>query len=304
VSYGIEKDDSFRKLYALIAARHEDKPDYSVTANLTGTFLSGKESKTAKGAVHFVGYGHLGCCALLVITQVSGVDSVPSANLNLRGVLIGADGKPVEGLTVFDDVLGGSPPERQKTRTNKQGEFAFSNSGQQLRFENPKYRPLALTVEPGGAPILVRLQDSKQSDWVIPACEEAASSSHIGFSVLFELPNGMESSSLDNDGMHSIFVYPRGGEPSSAELILSSSSEETEGAADSLDSEQFEERWIKDNAGNVVGMDARGRLKHGGYWRTAIFSGRDTAGYRLQSGKQPHALDRIIDTACITKLRD
>jgi hypothetical protein len=82
-----------------------------------------------------------------VITQVSDVDSLPPANLNLRGVLIGIDGNPVEGFTVFNDVLGGSPPERQETVTNKQGEFVFSNSGQQIRFENPNYRPLALTVD-------------------------------------------------------------------------------------------------------------------------------------------------------------
>jgi hypothetical protein len=301
VSYGIKEDDSFRKLYALIAARHGDKPDYSVTATLIGMFFAGEESRTAKGVVDFVGYGHLGCCALLVITQVSDVESVPRANLNLRGVLIGIDGKPVEGFTVFDDVLGGTPPERQKTVTNKQGEFAFPNSGQQLRFENPSYRPIALTVEPGGTPIRVRLQDAKHSDWVIPAFGEANSSSRMGFSVLFALPKTMESSPLDNDDMQSVFVYPRGGEPASAELIISSSSDEITDAADSLDSERFEERWVKDSAGNVVGMDARGRMKHGGYWRTAVFSGRDTASYRLQSGKQPNALDQIIDSACIAK---
>lgn len=301
VSYGIKKDHNFRKLYALVAARHGEKPDYSVTATLIGMFFAGKENRTAKGAVNFVGYGHLGCCALLVITQVADVESAPPANLNLRGVLIGVDGKPVEGFTVFDDVLGGSPPERQKTITNKQGEFAFSNSGQQVRFENPNYRPLALAVQPGGAPIRVRLQDAKQSDWVIPACREVESSSRIGFSILFALPKTMESSQLNNGDMQSVFIYPRGGESSSAELIISRSSEEIADAADSLDSERFEERWVKDGAGNVVGMDARGRMKHGGYWRTTTFSGRDTASYRLQSGKQPSALNRIIESACMAK---
>jgi len=301
VSYGIKKDDSFRKLYALIAARHGDKPNYSVTATLIGMFFAGKENRTAKGTVDFVGYGHLGCCALLVITQVSDVESVPPANLNLRGVLVGTDSKPVEGFTVFDDVLGGSPPERQKTVTNEHGEFAFSNSGQQLRFENPNYRPLALTVEPGGGPVRVRLQDAKYTDWVIPVCGEENYSSRVGFSVLFALPKNMESSPFNNDDMQSIFIYPRGGGPLSAELIVSRSSEELTDGADSLDSKRFEERWVKDSAGNVVGMDARGLMKHGGYWRNATFLGHDIAGYRLQSGKRPNELDRIIDSACIAK---
>jgi hypothetical protein len=300
VSYGIEKDDSFRRLYALIAARHGDKSDYSVTATLTGMFLAGEEKKTPKGAAHFVGYGHLGCCALLVITRVSDVESFPPANLNLRGVLIGVDGNPVEGFAVFNDVLGGSPPERQEAVTNKQGEFAFSNSGQQLRFENSNYRPLALPVEPGGAPIRVRLQDAKQSDWVIPVCAEVDSSTRIGFSALFALPKTFESSPFSNDGVQSVFIYPRGGEPIDAELIISRSSPEITDAADSMNSEHFEERWVKDSSGNVVGVDARGRMKHGGYWRTAIFS-HDLASYRLQSRKRANALDQIIDSACVAK---
>lgn len=299
VPYGIKKDGNFRGLYALIAARHGDKPDYSVTATLTGTFFAGEERKLADGKSGFGGYGHLGCCSLFVITQVSDVESVPPANLNLRGVLIGVDGKPVEGFTVLDDVLGGTPPERQKTVTNKQGEFAFSNSGQQLRIENPNYRPLALTVEPGGAPIEVRLQDARRSDWVIPACSEVNSSDRIGFSVLFALPKTMTSSPENNNS--DIFIYPRGGEAVSAELIISRSPEEITDAGDSLDFERFEERWIKDSAGNVVGLDARGRRKRGEYWRTAIFLGHDAASYWLQPGEQPNASDQIFDSACIAK---
>jgi hypothetical protein len=299
VSYEIKKDDNFRRLYALISARHGDKPDYNVTATLIGTFFAGEERKLANGQSDFGGYGHLGCCSLFVITQVSDVESVPPANLSLRGVLIGIDGKPVEGFTVFDDVLGGTPPERQKTITNKQGEFTFSNSGQQLRFENPNYRPLALTVEPGGTPIRVRLQDARQSDWMIPACGETSSSNRIGFSVLFALPKTMESSP-ENDNSD-IFVYPRGKEAVYAQLIISHGPAEMTDAGDSLDFERFEERWIKDSAGNVVGLDARGRRKRGEYWRTSIFLGHDAANYWLEPGEQPNALDQIIDSACIAK---
>jgi len=299
VSYGMVKDENFRRLYALIAARHGDKPEYKVTATMTGTFFAGEERKLADGQEDFGGYGHLGCCSLFVISQVSDVESVPAANLNLRGALIGVDGKPVEGFTVLDDVLGGTPPERQKTVTNKMGEFAFSDSGQQLRIENPNYRPLALTVEPGGAPIQVRLQDAKESDWVISACKELNSARKIGFSVLFALPKTMKSSSENNDS--DIFIYPLSGEEVSAELIISHSPEELTDAGDSLDFERFEERWIKDTSGKVVGLDARGRRKRGEYWRRAIFLGHDSASYWLQPGEQPHASDQVIDSACIAK---
>jgi hypothetical protein len=302
VSYGIKKDDEFHKLYALIASRHGDKPDYRVTATLTGTFLAGREGKTAQGSVYYAGYGHLGCCALLVITQVSDVESDPPADLHLHGVVRGPDGEVVEGLAVIDDVLGGSPPERQTSVTDKLGEFTFSNSGQQLRIESPKYRPIALTVTPGGASIRVELQDAKDSDWVLPACGNARSQSRVGFSVLFAIPHTMKSSPVNSDDMHSFFVYLRGRELTSAELIMSHSRDEIKDLPNSLDSKWFEERWAKDGAGNVIGIDASGEMDRGGFWRTVVFSGHDTAGYRFQSGKKPIALDQIIDSACFSKV--
>ena len=154
-------------------------------------------------------------------------------------------------------------------------------------------------MEPGGAPIEVRLQDARRSDWVIPACTEVNSSERIGFSVLFALPKTMTSSPENNNS--DIFIYPRGGEAVSAELIISRSPEEITDAGDSLDFERFEERWIKDSAGNVVGLDARGRRKRGEYWRSAIFFGRDTTSYWLKSGEQPNVSDQVIDSACIAK---
>ena len=189
VLYGIKKDENFHRLYALIAARHGGKPNYSVTATLTGNFFAGEERKSAKRSRIFcwIRTFRLLCAA----PDYRGIrrQSVPPANLNLSGVLIGANGEPVKGFTVIDDVLGGTPPERQKTVTNEQGEFAFSNSGQQLRFEDPHDRPLALTVEPGGAPIRVKLQEAKRSDWMLPVCEEINPSNRIGFLVGFTLPN-------------------------------------------------------------------------------------------------------------------
>jgi len=271
VSYGIKKDVNFWKFYALIAARHGDKPDYRVTATLTGMFF-GEELRNSKGDVlSFGGYGHLGCCALLVITQVSDVESAPPANLNVHGVVIGIDGQPVEGFRVIDDILGGSPPGRQATVTDKQGKFAFSNSGQQLRFESPDYRPVALTADIGGSEIRVRLEDAKRSDWVIRACQKVHPGKRVGFSVLFALPKAMESEPFKGDNRQSIFVYQHGGSAPEADVIISRILDGATEEVDSLDSEWFEERWIKDEAGKVFGIDARGRLREGEYWRKAVF---------------------------------
>ena len=304
-SYGIKKDENFRRLYALIAARHGDKPVFRVTATLTGAFFAGEEHKLPNGQSDFEGYGHLGCCSLLVITEVSYVESVPSANLNIRGTVIDPDGRPVKGFVVFDDVLGGSPPERQHTSTDEKGNFEFSDSGQLLRFENPSYRPLALPVEPGGARVRVKLEDAKRSDWMIPPCGELKEvAGRIGFSVQFALPTTMQSRPFDEDDF-SYFVSSCGGAPDTAEpdlFISTIPDQEPKEQIDFVDSKWSEQRWIKDSSGAVIGIDAKGRLKRGGSWRKVFFWRGDFAGYdeRGLRAKSPiSVLDAIINSACI-----
>lgn len=297
VSYGIKRDDSFRKFYALIAARDGEKAEYRVTATLTGKFFSGEEIKTAKGAT-YRGYGHLGCCALLLIAEVSDVTSVPPANLSLQGTVVGPDKKPLAGVTVINDVLGGSPPERQTFVTDERGEFTFSNAGQQLRVKDPNYRPVALTVRPGSEPLHLVLQDARRSDWIIPKCEDSGAGERVGFSVRFVLPSSMQSTIEKYEDWESIFVYNEGEEAVSAELTISRNLDGTVEEANSLDSVSVEERWMKDGTGRVVGIDARGRTRRGESWRRASFNSGEVAGYWLRNAKAAY-LDRIVDSACL-----
>lgn len=296
-AYGIRKDISFWRLYALIAARHGDKPDYRVTATLTGVFLAGSRERGGS----YGGYGHLGCCALFVITQVSDVESAPPANLNIHGVVIGVDGQPARGLTVIDDIVGGYPPGRRTTVTDNQGRFAFSNSGRQLRIENPDYRPLALAVETGGPEIRVKLEPAKLSDWVIHDCTDLPPRKRVGFAVHFALPENMEAQPLHTIEGPTIFIHAHGRISDAADLIVAQVSDGNAAATYSLDSEWFEERWIKDATGKVLGMDARAKGIDGRYRRSAVFLARDAASYRLAPGKAPKALDEIIDSACVAK---
>lgn len=301
ISVGIEKDDDLRRLYALITSRHGDKAEYRVTATLTGIFFAGRPTKFADGTSAYVGYGHLGCCSLLVISRVSNVDSAPPAKLSVGGVVVGPDKRPLGDITVIDDIVGGSPPLRQTMVTDAQGQFAFPISGRQLRIENPDYRPLALTVEPGGRTVRVTLENAKESNWVLAGCGSTNSGGTIGFTVRYKLPKSMVSRRFDDDGQKSLFVYPRGGKAVRAKLIVSRKPHGTIDDAQSLDTEEIEERWVKDANGNVIGIDARGRSSyHGEYFRSLNFSDGDVAGYSgLQAGKQLDNANRLIDSACI-----
>ena len=147
----------------------------------------------------------------------------------------------------------------------------------------------------------MRLEPAAQSDWIIRACQKAHHGKRVGFSVLFALPKGMELAPLRNDDRQSVFVFHHGESAPEADLIISRILDGTTQAVESLDSGWFEERWIKDAAGKVVGIDARARLKEGGYWRNAMFFARDIAAYTLAPGQSPKTLDEIIDSACVAK---
>ena len=147
----------------------------------------------------------------------------------------------------------------------------------------------------------MRLEDANQSDWIIPSCGQTDTLGRVGFSVLFLSPPAMESSQMDDDFLHSYFVFPHGGEPSSANLIISTSATEQPEDDSAFDSNWSQQRWIKDSKGAIIGIDARGNRRQGGPWRSAQFLGRDHIGYGWLRGKPTRPLDSIIDSACIAR---
>lgn len=68
VEYPLVKNDSFLKFHKAIAWQKNKKTVYQVTATLEGTFFAGNTEKP------LAGYGHLGCCHLFIIHQISQVD--------------------------------------------------------------------------------------------------------------------------------------------------------------------------------------------------------------------------------------
>jgi hypothetical protein len=298
VSYGIEKDESFRRLYALIAAHGPgQQPRYRVTSTITGVFFAGHRQEAG-----FKGYGHLGCCSLLVITAVSDVESSPPADLSVRGIVSMPDGKPAAGVPVFADVPGGTPVLRQQAATDENGEFRFSNAGPFLRVESPHYRPVTLPTLYGGIPgslMVIRLEDARQSDWILPTCSQLKDGlSRIGSRFRFALPEGMQAERMDIRDGSTYFVFPAGKSAPFADLIIEDQPQRLQDWTAMAEIAQIEQRWIKDSQGNVLGEDARGRLADGGHWRSMTFDGQVSATYQLSSGGPLSLHDAVIDSAC------
>lgn len=71
---------SFSKFNKII----EKEYDSTTHATVIGLFFSGEQTKYPNGRVDWSGYGHMGCCSLLVIQQVVSVDSHERTDLDYR----------------------------------------------------------------------------------------------------------------------------------------------------------------------------------------------------------------------------
>jgi hypothetical protein len=84
IEYELLKDANEKEFLRVITAGRgkKQKPLYRVTVTLIGTFLAGrsKEESKAKGMPDFPGYGHMGCCHLFIIQQVSAIETKPREN--------------------------------------------------------------------------------------------------------------------------------------------------------------------------------------------------------------------------------
>jgi hypothetical protein len=73
-------DERFREF----DRRIQQWPDTMVRATVVGRFFSGRQSRI-RGELRWGGYGHMGCCSLLVIQQILWVDPQNRADLDHRG---------------------------------------------------------------------------------------------------------------------------------------------------------------------------------------------------------------------------
>jgi hypothetical protein len=71
-------DDRFQQFNKII----EGERDTTIHATIIGRFFSGRETKNPNGLPIWEGYGHMGCCSMLLIQQVISVDSHDRSDLD------------------------------------------------------------------------------------------------------------------------------------------------------------------------------------------------------------------------------
>ena len=278
-SFALTKDDNFLKLFALITARNDKNPLYRVTATLTGGFFAaGSKLLTSGGTKLTSAYGHLNCCNLLLITAVSDVESDPPASSAVDGQVVSESGDPVAGVTVINKTPTPQPQLRAVT-TNSEGRFHFAYPAQVLQFRKDDLRPLTELFDLGANEVRVVLHDSKQTDWTIKACTEAQQNQkRIGSDLTFELPSGAK---FRKEGKRPPFTYyiTYAGDTNGLKIAFDPKAGESEPRADWFLTVSTDERWIKNAAGKVIGIDAEGLWANNNRWRYTTFRNQAAAQY-------------------------
>jgi hypothetical protein len=125
ISISLVDDERFREFDKLIQRR----PDSVVHATLVGRFFSGKQIQYPRG-VSWGGYGHMGCCSLLVIQQVISVDPQDRDDLDYGAspdqpdiTKAGCGYRYLSPLEPYDDDL----IKAQQSAETGQREWAFSD---------------------------------------------------------------------------------------------------------------------------------------------------------------------------------
>jgi len=298
VFYSLKKDASFRKFYGLITTARHEKAAYRVTATLTGTFFAGKEEKDSQGRPYLPGYGHKVCCHLLIITAISNVEANPERSPGVNGTVVSPSGQPLSGVTV--ETRSVLDPVYEKTTTDAAGRFSISYPGQVIRFRKDGFRPGSLILNRENPPLKMKLADSEGTDWVIPSCTiEKRDGQRIGFSSRYLLPKGTEWEQRQVDDNQAYFVRFRK-EP--GRLVIKPN--QAEGIFDLDDgwlaaSARFQQRWVKDIAGTIVGIDSRARLKWGKLWRSVRLFDLGSAKYEAIPQDAADYFDQILDSVCL-----
>lgn len=296
-SFPLTKDDNFHKLFSLITARRDKNPLYRVTATLTGGFFASGSSLLNSGGTKLTSaYGHLNCCNLLLITSVSDVESDPPANTEVDGAVYSESGEPIAGVTVINKTPTPQPQQRTAT-TDAEGHFHFAYPGQILQFRKDDLRPHSELLDLNASTFRIVLHDSKASDWTITKCTGAQlSQKRIGADLLFELPSGAK---LRKEGKKAPITYYITYVTDAAGLRIATDPQSTDAAprADWLLTVSTDERWIKDAAGKVIGIDSQGLWANNNRWRHATFHNQAAAQYATTAATATF-YNEVISSAC------
>jgi len=143
----------------------------------------------------------------------------------------------------------------------------------------------------------VILHDSSATDWTIKSCTpEQLKQRRIGADLQFELPSGAKFRKEGKRGPQIYFVN-YANDSNGLRIDFDAKAAESEVRPDWLLSVSTDERWIKDPAGKILGIDAQGLWANNNRWRRATFKNRAAAQYATTATTATF-YNQVITSAC------
>ena len=184
------------------------------------------------------------------------------------------------------------------TETDARGSFSIQHFGRVISFRRAGFRPVTKIVDSSTATLDVTLEDAAATEWLIPPCSGVkAGGKRVGYSLRLPVPKGA-TLRKGRDIDYTSFSIGYG--PAEGRVWLSG----IEGPMASLGvpaeewllkATEFAERSYR--SADAVGVDMRGRLADGTYWR---YVGRlgESVSYGGASQEAAAFFDKILDGVC------
>lgn len=261
----LEKDGNLKRFSEAIQVRNGRRAKFLVTATLTGTFFAGR-----------YGWKHL-----LVISKVQDIVTVERKD-ELSGVVLNHMGEGLPDVIVkWNESLLDLPA---MTRTDPDGRFHITGNPWLLHLSREDLQPMTIRAWPDPTEMRIELRDSKSAEWNILSCADVAKKKKPRVGKRLQFPEDVAL-------------------PAKEELLFFQAPEIRYWPDPYLisNSPTVVERWIRGSSGKVVGLEFRGRLESGGYWRIIEGATGEVARYRTQSARTVKSFDRILDAACVAE---
>jgi hypothetical protein len=211
----------------------------------------------------------------------------------LSGTVKSASGKPLAQVLI---TYGRSLNEI--TETDARGAFSLPHFGRVISFRRAGFRPFTKVVASSTTKLDVVLEDAAATEWLIPSCAAVKSGGkRAGASLRVPIPKGAvlrKGRDIDYTSF-SIGYGPAGGREWLSGIAGPMASLGVPPEDWILGATEISERSYK--SGDAVGVDMRGRLTDGTYWR---YVGRlgESLNYGGATQEAAAYFNKILDSVC------
>jgi len=220
---------------------------------------------------------------------------------SLIGTVTTKDGQPGAAVVVVGSVSKECcPVKRESATTDPEGHFRLDHPGAVVHFLKEGLQPQTIVLQPGETSIQITMEPSTDN-FVVPICgKHKPGLKRLGWGVQFDVPKSrvnVSGGKWDVDYVRYL-IKPRSGQ-GYLELWFGPYAISSDPDDDQfINSARFTERNVVPSEGLGAGIDTRGVLHSGPFWRQTAFVGLGGSRYQAPTSNVAALFDEIVDSMC------